>query len=112
MRGIADHEILSDLLGDERTDRSTSEIVEYIAAAVTPKREAHQCIGCDGPDHGGRSHRLSDCPALPSSLNGAVSRFTTPGNASSARIVISGGTVLGSRNVANLLRRTRPWASA
>ena len=89
VRGIADHEILADLLGDEKTDRSTTEIVEYIArkeqaraergtvcgespaqpvtATVTPgstpKRGARPCRGCDGPDHGGRSQRMSDCPA-------------------------------------------------
>ena len=57
---MADYEILANLLGDEKTDRSTTEIVEYvackeqakaehgtvcgeapIAAAVTPKRGAY-----------------------------------------------------------------------
>ena len=88
VRGIADHEILADLLGDEKTNRSTTEIVEYIArreqakaergtvcgespaqpvtavgAVVTPRRGARPCRGCDGPDHGGRSQRMSECPA-------------------------------------------------
>ena len=86
VRGIADHEILADLLGDEKTDRSTTEIVDFIArkeqaeaerstvcgetpvtAAVTPgatpRRGARPCRGCDGPDHGGISQRISDCPA-------------------------------------------------
>ena len=79
-----DHEILADLLGDEKTDRSTTEIVDYIArkeqakaergtvcgetpvtAAVTPgatpRRGARPCRGCDGPEHGWRSQRISDC---------------------------------------------------
>ena len=36
-----------------------------VTAAVTPspKRGARPCRGCDGPDHGRRSQRLSDCPA-------------------------------------------------
>ena len=70
--GIADKEILADLLGDERTNRSTADIVEYIAckeqataerttvsgdattgAVTTPKRGARPCRGCDDPDHGG-----------------------------------------------------------
>ena len=86
VRGITDHEILADLLGDEKTDRSTTEIVDFISrkeqaeaehstvcgetpvtAAVTPgatpRRGARPCRGCDGPDHGGRSQRISDCPA-------------------------------------------------
>ena len=29
IRGIADHEILADLLGDKRTNRTTPEIVDY-----------------------------------------------------------------------------------
>ena len=81
MRGIADHEILADLLGDEKTDRSTTEIVDYIArkeqakaergtvcgetpvtAAFTPgathRRGARRCRCCDGPDHAGRSQRI------------------------------------------------------
>ena len=80
--GIADKEILADLLGDERTNRSTADIVEYIAckeqataerttvsgdattgAVTTPKRGARPCRGCDGPDHGGWAQRLSGCPA-------------------------------------------------
>ena len=82
VRGIADKEILADLLGDERTNRSTADIVEYIArkeqataerttvsgdstagAVTTPKRPARPCRGCDGQDHGGRAQRLSNCPA-------------------------------------------------
>ena len=36
-----------------------------VAAAVTPKRGAGQCLGWDASDHGGRSQRLSDFPAMP-----------------------------------------------
>ena len=87
IRGIADHEILADLLGDEKTNRTTPEIVDYIArkeqakvergtvcgetppntAAVTagaaPKRGSSPCRGCGGPNHGSRAKRLSECPA-------------------------------------------------
>ena len=42
----------------------------------------------------------------------AASRATIPGNASSARIASSGGTVLESPNIANRERSTRQWASA
>ena len=82
VRGIADQEILADLLGDEKTDRTTEEIVEYIARKEQAKSErgtvagenitaglanrkqgSKPCRGCDGPDHGGRSQRLTECPA-------------------------------------------------
>ena len=71
-RGITNHKILTDLLGDENTDRNTGEIVEYITrmeqakakrgtvcskapvnAAISPKRGAILYRGCDGLDHGG-----------------------------------------------------------
>ena len=83
VRGIADQEILADLLGDEKSDRTTKEIVEFIArkeqakieretvssdapsvaAASVPGRGDRRCRGCDGQDHGSRSKRLKECPA-------------------------------------------------
>ena len=82
VRGIADQEILADLLGDEKTNRTTEEIVEYIARKEQAKAERgtvagenitaildnqkpvmKRCRGCDGPDHGSRSQRLKECPA-------------------------------------------------
>ena len=83
VRGIADQEILADLLGDEKSDRTTKEIVEFIArkeqakieretvssdapsvaAASVPGRGDKVCRGCDGKDHGSRSKRLKECPA-------------------------------------------------
>lgn len=82
VRGIADQDILADLLGDEKSDRTTSEIVDFIArkeqakseretvandtaaAVSTPKpKPTRLCRGCGGQDHGGKSQRLQECPA-------------------------------------------------
>ena len=82
VRGIADQDILAELLGDEKSDRATSEIVEFIArkeqakaerdtvandtaaAVSTPKlKQTRMCRGCGGQDHGGRNQRLKECPA-------------------------------------------------
>ena len=81
IRGIADQEILADLLGDEKIDRSLEQIVEYIArkeqakleqgvvttnhsnnAALQSKSE-RICRQCQGKDHGRKTRRLQECPA-------------------------------------------------
>ena len=82
VRGIADQEILADLLGDEKSDRLTSDIVDFIARkeqaksecgtvagdstaarVIAQKQGGRPCGGCGGPDHGGRAQRLNNCPA-------------------------------------------------
>ena len=81
IRGLADQEILSDLLGDEKTDRSLEQIVSYIAckeqaeqeqgvvttgnntAAMNQSKETRHCRQCLGKDHGSRAKRMKDCPA-------------------------------------------------
>ena len=82
LRGIADQEILADLLGDEKSDRLTSDIVDFIARkeqaksecgtvagdstaarVIAQKQGGRPCGGCGGPDHGGRAQRLNNCPA-------------------------------------------------
>ena len=45
IRGIADHEILADLLGDEKTNRTTPEIVDYIARKEQAKAERGTVCG-------------------------------------------------------------------
>ena len=42
VRGIADHEILADFLGDDKSGRSTSEIVEFIARKEQAKSELYR----------------------------------------------------------------------
>ena len=39
IRGIGDKEILADLLGDTKTDRTLSEVVEFIARKEQAKQE-------------------------------------------------------------------------
>ena len=80
IRGIADQDILADLLGDEKSDRSLDQIIEYIArkeqakleqgvvttgsnAAVEQKKEDRLCRQCLGKDHGSRAKRIRECPA-------------------------------------------------
>ena len=81
IRGLADQEILAELLGDEKTDRSLDQIVEYIArkeqakqeqgvvtsgasnAAVQQPKEPRSCRQCLGKDHGSKAPRLKECPA-------------------------------------------------
>jgi hypothetical protein len=73
VRGIIDPEILADLLGGEKnrqhaSSRLSLNVVDFVVtgespAAVTPRRGACSFRGCDGPDHGGRSQRMSECPA-------------------------------------------------
>ena len=80
IRGIADQDILADLLGDEKSDRSLEQIIEYIArkeqakleqgvvttgsnAAIDQKKEDRLCRQCMGKDHGSRAKRIKECPA-------------------------------------------------
>ena len=81
IRGLADQEILAELLGDEKTDRTLDQIVGFIARKEQAKQEqgvvttgssnaaVHQpngnrsCRQCLGKDHGSRAQRLKECPA-------------------------------------------------
>jgi hypothetical protein len=80
IRGIADPEILSDLLGDSKTDRTLDETVSFIAQKeqgkatksavgdslgavgnsqplVSNEQPAKRCWACGGPSHGQRNDR-------------------------------------------------------
>ena len=79
IRGIADQDILADLLGDEKSDRTLEQIIEYIArkeqamleqgvvttgcnAAVDQKSSENRvCRQCLGKDHGSRAKRIKEC---------------------------------------------------
>ena len=80
IRGIADQDILADLLGDEKSDRTLDQIIEYIArkeqakleqgvvttgcnAVVDQKSENRVCRQCMGKYHGSRAKRIKECPA-------------------------------------------------
>ena len=83
VKGLADQEILADLLGDEKADRTTDQIVEFIARKEQAKLERGTvvyestaavgqapkpakiriCRGCKGPDHGNWQKRREVCPA-------------------------------------------------
>ena len=126
VRGIADQEILADLLGDEKTDRTTEEIVEYIARKEQAKAERgtvagenitagldnrqpvmKRCRGCDGPDHGSRSQRLKECPAKDITCDRCTVRGHYTKNASDAKIVSSGDMVLKCQSIAKLTKKKR-----
>ena len=91
--GISDQVILADLLRDEKTDRTTVEVVEFIACKEQAKAERRtvagdnfsvalstrkkaSCRGCDGPDHGRRAQRITKCPAR----NVTCGRFSMKGH--------------------------------
>ena len=84
VKGLADQEILADLLGDEKADRTTMQIVEFIARKEQAKQERGTvscesttavwnqaqmpainriCRNCKGPDHGSGKQRRKVCPA-------------------------------------------------
>merc|ERR1712055_823883 len=82
IRGIGDKEILADLLGDTKTDRTLSEVVEFIArkeqakqeqgkvsfestgavrqTPVTPPRgnKPTMCWACQQPSHGSNTFKI------------------------------------------------------
>ena len=83
VKGLADQEILADLLGDEKADRTTDQIVEFIARKEQAKLErgtvvcestsavgqapkpakSRICRGCKGPEHDGNwQKRREVCP--------------------------------------------------
>ena len=79
IRGSADQDILADLLGDEKTDRSLEQIVKYIArkeqakleqgvvtsgtsaAAIQQNKEAKTCRQCLGKDHWSKPFEILSC---------------------------------------------------
>ena len=62
LRGIADQEIIADLLGDEKSDRLTSDIVDFIARNEQAKSERGTVAG-DSTATGVIAQKQGDAPA-------------------------------------------------
>ncbi len=114
IRGIADNEILADLLGDSKTDRTLSEVVDFIATKEQAKMERgamddssgsvsnnrpsvknKKCWACGEPAHGdpnNRRARAEHCKAWETDCTKCQSRATRLASAQSAQIAVPGVT--------------------